>query len=49
MAFDRIRFYWQDNGAYGDENDGNPGLYRTHWKDVGESIFVWGAERVYQS
>jgi hypothetical protein len=47
LAFDRIKFYFQDNGLYGNKNDGNPGLYCTGWRDVGASFFTWGAERVY--
>jgi hypothetical protein len=45
-AFDRIQFYWQDNGLYGGENEGNEGLYKTAWRDVGKSQFMFGARRV---
>jgi len=45
-AFDKIKFYWQDNGTYGRKDGGNPGLHETEWKDVGEYRFPWGAKRV---
>ena len=48
-GLDRIKFFWQDNGLYGGENDGNPGLYRTGWRSVGESAFTWGAGRVIRT
>ena len=44
--FDRIKFYWQDNGVYGEKNGGNPGLYGTDYRAVGESAFLYGAKRV---
>ncbi len=43
---DRIRFYWQDNGTYGERDGGNDGLYATEWRNVGENRFNWGAKRV---
>lgn len=46
LALDRVQFYWQDNGLYGSLNDGNPGLYKTAWRNIGASGFVWGASRV---
>ena len=46
MGFDEIQFFWQDNGLYGGENGGNPGLYKTAWRGIGWSEFVWGARRV---
>ena len=45
-SFDRIQFYWQDNGVYGKLNGGNRGLYTTDWRKVGQSMFVYGAKRV---
>jgi hypothetical protein len=45
-ACDKIRFHWQDNGVYGTQDAGNPGLYTTEWRDVGENVFSWGAKRV---
>ncbi len=45
-AFDRIKFYWQDNSIFGKRNGGNPGLYGTGRRRVGWSIFLYGAKRV---
>lgn len=42
---DRIQFYWQDNGFYGNDG-GNPGLHQTDWRNVGQHVFFWGAKRV---
>jgi hypothetical protein len=44
--FDKMRFYWQDNGVYGNKNGGNKGLYNTAWRNVGESQFLWGSRQV---
>ena len=46
---DKIKFYWQDNGTYGSRDGGNPGLYTTEWRDVGENIFSYGAKRVVRA
>lgn len=46
LGLDKIQFYWQDNGLYGSLDDGNPGLYKTVWREVGQSVFTWGAHRV---
>lgn len=45
-GFDKIKFYWQDNGTYGKKNGGNPGLYGTGKRKVGESVFTFGTKRV---
>ena len=46
LKFDLMKFYWQDNGVYGDKDRGNPGLYATDYRAVGESFFLYGAKRV---
>jgi len=42
FAMDKIQFYWQDNGHYA----GDSGLYKTGWRNVGQSVFTWGAHQV---
>lgn len=50
LKFDRIQFYRQDNGVYGTRNGGNPGLYKTPWRNVGPTGgFTFGAKRVVKS
>ena len=44
--FDKMKFFWQDNGLYGRKNKGNPGLYGTGYRNVGHSIFTFGAARI---
>ena len=46
---DKIKFYWMDNGHYGRANGGNPGLYATRWRSVGQSFFFWGSKRVVRA
>ena len=45
-GFDKIKFYWQDNGRYGSQDRRNPGLYETDWRRVGLSFFHTGAHQV---
>lgn len=47
MRPDRIQFYWQDNGVYGRIDDGNPGLRKEPWRNIGlTGSFTFGAKRV---
>ena len=49
LALDKMKFYWMDNGKYGRRNGGNPGLYGTGWRNVGQSFFHLGGKRVVRN